>query len=182
MALNTWAPRGSGEKPQLVLPPWLVPRGDILLLRRMPRPREWGCTCGGQGWDRASEFQAREKLWSRMDWKALLLAASLLLLAAQSSDPSNSSTYHTNITTVMCTPGATPHSPRIWGNTSQDPQCLRPCLSLTHAEAPLSLVGLGWLAGSAGSLQASLGCQERQPALTLPQPRRPTEAAGTSLL
>lgn len=182
MALNTRAPRGSGEKPQLVLPPQLVPRGDVPLLRRMPWPREWGCTCGGQGWDRASEFRAREKLWSRMDRKALLSAASLLLLAAHGSDPSNPSTYHTNITIVTCTPGVTPLSPRIWGNTSQDPQCLRPCPSLTHAKAPLSLVGLGWLAGSAGSLQASLGCQERQSALTLPQPRRPTEAAETSLL
>lgn len=65
-----------------------------------------------------------------MDRKALLSAASLLLPRAHGSDPSNANTYCTNIAAVMCTPGATPHSPGIQGDTSQDPQCLRPCPSL----------------------------------------------------
>lgn len=109
---NTRALRASGEKPQPVLPPQLVPRGDVPLLR-LPWPQELGCTCGGQGWDRALEFRAWEKLRSRMDWKALLSAASLLLPGAHGSDPSNTNPYCANSAAVTCTPGAalTPPGP-----------------------------------------------------------------------
>lgn len=91
---NIVAPRGSGEKPQPVLP-------QLVLLLRRPWPQEWGCTCGGQGWDRASEFRAQgETAVQDVDRKALLSAASLLLPRAHGSDPSNANTYCTNIAAV----------------------------------------------------------------------------------